>query len=84
MNKSENPVSITDAHPAKTPKPVKHLDYAAWVDSDGREHLITRDMVDTLIAQLITGRDNSLQGRGDLNTGRSAVRYSQSRPHWGE
>lgn len=60
-------------------------DYAAWVDSDGCEHLITRDMVDTLIAELVSGLDYSLQGRGDFSTrGRTTVRYSQFRPRLGE
>jgi hypothetical protein len=70
---------------AETLKSSRCLDYAAWVDSDGREHLITRDMVDSLIAELVSGPDNSLQGRGGFSTqGRGALRYSQSRPRWGE
>ncbi|HEX5057307.1 MAG TPA: hypothetical protein VFX02_12525 [Gammaproteobacteria bacterium] len=84
MKKSEYPISISRTDTAETPKASRHLDYAAWVDSDGREHLITRDMVDSMIAELVSGPDNSLQGRGSFNTGRRALRYSQSRPHWGE
>jgi hypothetical protein len=82
MKKSESPVLKHNA--AEAPKSLKRLDYAAWVDGDGREHLITRDMVDSMIAELLSGPDNSLQGRGGFDTGRSTVRYSQSRPRWGE
>jgi hypothetical protein len=82
MKESES--SFLKLNTAETLQSSRCLDYAAWVDSDGREHLITRDMVDTLIAELVSGPDNSLQGRGSFNPGPGAVRYSQSRPHWGE
>jgi hypothetical protein len=84
MKKSESPVSTPDTDAAETPKSSRRLDYAAWVDNEGREHLITRDMVDSMIAELVSGSDNSLQGRSDLNPGGSTLKYSQSRPRWGE
>jgi hypothetical protein len=58
MNKSEP----TSAHKPVSLKPGQQLDYAAWVDSEGQEHLITRDMVDEMIEAMVSGSDYSLQG----------------------
>ena len=63
----------------------RSTDYAAWLDHDGGEHLITRDMVDTMIAKLISDQDYSLQGPAiTLNPEQRVLKYSQSRPRWGE
>jgi hypothetical protein len=32
------------------------------IDKEGREHLITRDMIDSMIDELVSGPDYSLQG----------------------
>jgi hypothetical protein len=63
----------------------RSTDYAAWLDHEGREHLITRDMVDNMIEELISSQDYSLQGSSIvLNPEQRTLRYSQNPPHWGE
>jgi hypothetical protein len=56
MSKYQNPVATTAS------KSNHGKDYAALIDREGREHLITRDMVDTMIDELVSGPDYSLQG----------------------
>lgn len=75
MNKSQDPATV----PGTAGRVYHATDYAAWVDGEGREHLITRDMVDSVIEQLAAGPDFSLQGRS-----RKAFKCSQTRPRWGE
>jgi hypothetical protein len=74
------------ASPVQTAQEVtRSTEYAAWLDHDGCEHLITRDMVDTMIEDLISNQDYSLQGPNIvLNQETRVFKYSQSRPHWGE
>lgn len=60
MDKSETPASAPQK-PIPL-KPARQLDYAAWVDSEGQEHLITRDMIDEVIEELVSSQDYSLQG----------------------
>ncbi len=63
----------------------RSTDYAAWLDHDGCEHRITRDMVDAMIAELISSQDYSLQGPAiTLNPEHRVFRYSQNRRHLGE
>jgi hypothetical protein len=82
MKKHETPFASTDQIAQGS---AGSTDYAAWLDHEGREHRITRDMVDTMIAELISSQDNSLQGRTvPLNPEQRVFRYSQNRPHWGE
>lgn len=76
MNKSQDPATVSGA----TERAYHGTDYAAWVDGEGREHLITRDMVDSMIEELAAGPDYSLQGRSR----RKAFKYSQTPPRWGE
>jgi hypothetical protein len=82
MKTHETPV----ASPIQTTQgAARSTDYAAWLDQEGREHLITRDMVDTMIADLVSDRDYSLQGPAvTLNPEQKVFKYSQNRPHWGE
>ena len=82
MKKPEAPV----ASASQTAQGVtRSTDYAAWLDHDGREHLITRDMVDAMITELVSGQDYSLQGSAvPLNPEQRALKYSRNRPHWGE
>jgi hypothetical protein len=49
--------------PVTTARKSNHgTDYAALIDKEGREHLITRDMIDSMIDELVSGPDYSLQG----------------------
>jgi hypothetical protein len=82
MKKPEAPVASS----AQTAQgAMRSTDYVALLDHEGREHLITRDMVDTVIAELVSGQDYSLQGRNIiLNPEQRVFKYSQNRPHWGE
>jgi hypothetical protein len=82
MKKHEAPFASSDQ---TTQGVARSTDYAAWLDHDGHEHRITRDMVDTMIAEMISSRDYSLQGRNiTLNPEQRTFKYSQNRPHWGE
>jgi hypothetical protein len=83
MSNPENPTetSVTEMQKSVSAKSARHIDYAAWVDSDGREHAITPNMVDELIADMVSGADYSLQGRtATLNLKRNPIRYLQNRP----
>ncbi len=78
MNKPEDQFVTQKSASAKS---AQRLDYAAWVDSDGHEHTITRDMIDEIIADMVAGPDCSLQGHAMApNPKRKPVRYSQTRP----
>lgn len=83
MNESKNPASMPIPGTQQPPSSqvTQQVDYAAWVDNEGREHLITPDMVDEVIEEMISGPDYSLQGRGPLNSQPGTVKYSQPHPH---
>lgn len=61
MSKPQDQAATTSG--ATTRAPAGDKDYAAWIDREGCEHLITRDMVDSMIEELVAGPDYSLQGR---------------------
>src|SRR5688572_2829800 len=82
MKKPEAPVASSAQTAQGT---ARSTDYAALLDHEGREHLITRDMVDTMIEELVSNQDYSLQGRSIvLNPESKVFKYSQNRPHLGE